>query len=206
MSARELVGIDVGGTFTDFVWMKEGRLHVHKEAQWEKDNPTKSRNKKKSSKRSKPSSSGNDSGEESEGSFKTLDEFSGSDAWDGDFTDDSDDALTSKEIEEAFQAFSDVKNGKLGKGKGKEKIKKKVERMESSRAVSDISTTLDATFSKIEETTELLESVKKTSANQATILEESAKEVAGSAHAKRTCEPDIDSWRASSCFISRSTS
>lgn len=27
-----LVGIDVGGTFTDFVWLHEGALHIHKEA------------------------------------------------------------------------------------------------------------------------------------------------------------------------------
>ena len=29
---QQLVGIDVGGTFTDFVWLKEGRLHVFKTA------------------------------------------------------------------------------------------------------------------------------------------------------------------------------
>ena len=29
---RQLVGIDVGGTFTDFVWLVDGRLVVHKEA------------------------------------------------------------------------------------------------------------------------------------------------------------------------------
>ena len=28
----ELIGIDVGGTFTDFVWLVDGVLHVHKEA------------------------------------------------------------------------------------------------------------------------------------------------------------------------------
>ena len=30
--APELIGIDVGGTFTDFVWLVGGVLHVHKEA------------------------------------------------------------------------------------------------------------------------------------------------------------------------------
>ena len=29
---RQLVGIDVGGTFTDFVWLVDGRLEVHKAA------------------------------------------------------------------------------------------------------------------------------------------------------------------------------
>ena len=29
---QELIGIDVGGTFTDFVWLVDGVLHVHKEA------------------------------------------------------------------------------------------------------------------------------------------------------------------------------
>lgn len=29
---RELIGIDVGGTFTDFVWLVDGRLKVHKES------------------------------------------------------------------------------------------------------------------------------------------------------------------------------
>ena len=28
----QLVGIDVGGTFTDFVWMVDGALHIHKES------------------------------------------------------------------------------------------------------------------------------------------------------------------------------
>lgn len=29
---QTLVGIDVGGTFTDFVWLREGKLHIHKAA------------------------------------------------------------------------------------------------------------------------------------------------------------------------------
>ncbi|MEM1094494.1 MAG: hydantoinase/oxoprolinase family protein [Bacteroidota bacterium] len=29
-SSRERLGIDVGGTFTDFVWVQDGRLHVYK--------------------------------------------------------------------------------------------------------------------------------------------------------------------------------
>jgi N-methylhydantoinase A len=31
MSVRSKIGVDTGGTFTDFVWLEDGRLHLHKQ-------------------------------------------------------------------------------------------------------------------------------------------------------------------------------
>ena len=31
MSVRSKIGVDTGGTFTDFVWLEDGRLHIHKQ-------------------------------------------------------------------------------------------------------------------------------------------------------------------------------